>query len=188
MNVYYPKELDGEVARGEAELIARICRRAAGLGPHAALEIGTLWGSTTNNIASNFEGRILTVDLPKGNRPMLPHDPKEDKYFDQGKHFLPEFEGRIDQCWVDSAQLELPQTITLSFAFIDGSHSEVYVMNDFAKVEPSMVNGGYVLFHDYASQCWPGVSTGIHKLIGIYPQHVFTHIITSTIVCCLINK
>jgi predicted O-methyltransferase YrrM len=182
MNVIYPSGLDGEVTRREAEIIAHFAWQQRGKYG-IALEIGTFQGSTTENIAANFDGMVLTVDLPLNTVSKLESSPDNDKYHNAPKKFS---NPRIEQILCDSADLKIVDPI--AFAFIDGCHTEAYCINDFEKIEPHMIDGGIVLFHDYGKDCWPGVTAGIAKLMQKYAQHFWSHLTGTSIVCCTVSQ
>jgi predicted O-methyltransferase YrrM len=189
LNVILPEGINGEVSQHEAIIIAKLAamqRLSNGKYGGYALEIGTFRGSTTNNIAANFEGKVVTVDLPKHTKSKLDAGPCDIQYYGAEKVFLPDYVGQIQQIWMDSADIELKPGI--SFAFIDGCHTGQYVVNDFKKVEPNMIDGGYVLFHDYGG-VWTEVANAINgTLVLEYPRHILTHVLGTTLLWCTICR
>ena len=183
MKVIAPHGIDGEVSEKEAEIIARLAWQSRGkMG--IAVEIGTFQGATTENIAENFDGRVLTVDMPPDDKPKLEFPIDNAKYFNAPKRFAKN--PRIEQIFCDSLDLKIDDRV--AFAFIDGCHSEEYVISDFGKIEPHAVHGGLVLFHDYRTEYWAGVVAAINKLAAKYPQHLWTYFIGTSLVCCTINR
>jgi predicted O-methyltransferase YrrM len=186
MNVIYPTGVDGEVSRKEAEIIAHIAKQQS---DHLsmfgiALEIGTFTGTTTRNIAANFQGTVITVDLPPNHIPKLGTTPNNSKYYGAKK----QFDGfpNIEQIFCDSAELDIAYDV--AFAFIDGCHTEAYCLNDFKKVEPMMVDGGIILLHDYDTEHWPGVTATISRLVIEYPQHFWSRFLGTSLVSCLVQR
>jgi predicted O-methyltransferase YrrM len=53
----------------------------------------------------------------------------------------------------------------IGFLFIDGLHDYINVASDFHHFEPTVVEGGYVAFHDYADY-YPGVKTFVNELLA----------------------
>jgi predicted O-methyltransferase YrrM len=184
VHVINPNGVNGEVSCKEARIIAITAARQSGKAGYA-LEIGTFRGSTTNNIAANFAGKVITVDLPKDEKAQLSADKCDIQYYGAEKFFMPEYEARIKQVFQDSATLNLQPGI--DFAFIDGCHSEDYVYNDFTKIEPCMNNGGVVLFHDYGF--WTGVTNCINqRLVPQFEKHLWMHHVGTALMQCIICR
>jgi len=62
----------------------------------------------------------------------------------------------------DSKEIELPAE-AVCFGFIDGNHSDEYVMNDFCLVWEKLSPGGVIAFHDYGDDL-PNVTAMIDML------------------------
>ena len=184
VNVIYPQGVNGEVGSHESRIIAILAALQRGRGGYA-LEIGTFKGSTTSNIAANYGGKVVTVDLPPGDTAELAADKVDIQYYGAEKHFLPPYDQQIQQVLMDSAKLNLSPGI--AFAFIDGCHTEEYVYNDFSKIEPCMIDGGTVLFHDYGS--WAGVTNCINnQLTKRWDKHIWVHHFGTALVQCTICR
>ena len=179
MKVVYPTFTDGEVSRREAEIIAFHAHRLRN-APGIALEIGTFKGATTENIAANFLGRVVTVDLPPGATPKLQSDADNAKYFYAPKVHI--HSGRVQQIWCDSAELRVTEPV--AFAFIDGCHTYEYCRNDFAKIIPHLIPGGVILFHDYRSGYFPGVDQAIDELTRTRFDLIWAHFCGTSLVLC----
>lgn len=178
--VIYPKGIDGEVSRREAEVLARFAKSVN--GGSSILEIGTFEGTTTRNLALNTAATVYTVDLPPNQKP---------EGMNHRDAFYTGRNARIDvpnvrQIWCDSKDLELPKGVVLGMAFIDGSHTYEYVMNDFNKVLPICKPGSRIVFHDYCDG-WPEVKKAINHLQAQYPKFAWEHITGTNLMSCLVN-
>ena len=179
MKVFYPPFTDGEVSQREAEIIAFYAyrqRKEHGI----AIEIGTFKGATTENIAANFLGRVVTVDLPPGLAPKLESNADNAKYFYAPKVHI--HSGRVQQIWCDSADLKIMEPV--AFAFIDGCHTYEYCKSDFEKVAPHMIPGGVILLHDYRGGCFPGVDRAIAELTDKHQECFWSHFLGTSLVLC----
>lgn len=160
---------NGEVSLPELALLAALARH---LEPKRILEIGTFWGLTTSNLAAQFGGdvEIVTIDLPKGQRPLLQSDGWNARYYPMATGHLSALERpggpRIRQVLGDTATLSSADVgAGYDFVFIDGSHALPYVANDtrlaLAVASPQAV----LLWHDYGRpRHWPGVTTHLHTI------------------------
>lgn len=170
LHKYYPGPLvqqDGCVPLHEHPILAAIAMMQRGIG-HYALEIGTLYGEQTANIARALPDHfIITVDIPPDAKHALPPDAGDLKYVGKQPHFPPDVADRIEAMRIDSALLALPPAIDLGFTFIDGAHSYEYALNDFHKALASSVNGAIIAFHDMG--IWPGVTRAVNELIAQHP-------------------
>lgn len=141
-----------------------ICQFARHLNPGSQIfEIGTCEGRTTLNLALNAPGcRILTLDLPAGEKTLFNTEPGERHYIDKalsGQKYLdyadrfPDAVGRITQLYGDSARYDYrPYEGACDMVFVDGSHAYEYVLKD----------TGVIVWHDYGF--WPGVTQALEEL------------------------
>ncbi|MCY7870786.1 class I SAM-dependent methyltransferase [Bacillus spizizenii] len=57
---------------------------------------------------------------------------------------------------------DCPQSIAA--IFIDGDHEYSSVKQDIVTYVPRLVKGGFIVFHDYDTQFWPGVPKAVDEL------------------------
>lgn len=117
-----------------------------------AVEIGTYEGVTTSNIARLLpDHHVLTVSLPPDATPALAYHPGDMALNKVPTIFDPTVKDRITHLLEDSSKLELPADAKVGFAFIDGSHTYDYVMNDFELIYANVIRNSLIVFHDYDS-------------------------------------
>jgi predicted O-methyltransferase YrrM len=131
------------------------------IGATSVLEIGTFDGNTALNFALNVgvNGSVVTIDLPpegiKVENECSIIKPAEFIY----RQYIGEpIEERIHQVYGDSAQLDWgglggPFDLT----FIDGDHTEPYVINDTINTLSVLRPGGIIIWHDYELKGVAGV-------------------------------
>ncbi|HBF33106.1 TPA: hypothetical protein DDW35_00950 [Candidatus Sumerlaeota bacterium] len=183
---------DGNVSLLELIIIASLAKQCS---PCNVLEIGTFDGRTTANLALNTasDAKVYTLDLPPEGLDSagLPLEADDRKYVlksASGERFsrLPEG-SKVKQLYGDSATFDfVPFEGKMDFIFIDGSHSYEYVLRDtrtaLRLLPPS---GGVILWHDYDTQSWPGLTTGLNELFQSEPLLRGIKHITSTSLCML---
>ena len=143
--------------------------------PEKIMEFGTFNGRTTLNMAINFNGELITVDLPKKKK-LRTKFPLEDKGNKRGldesgyvgnKAKLwqgqdREIVNRITQIWEDTAQLKFNEHKNqYGFVFIDASHSYQNCLNDSNNAHQLLTPGGIIFWHDYNG--WPGVTEALNE-------------------------
>lgn len=125
--------------------------------PKTCLEIGTFNGRTTLHIALNApDAKIYTLDLP--------NEKREESFkniellFDNKKYSY--LRNRIEPLYGDSKTFNssfLKESV--DFVFVDGAHSEDYLLND-SEIALSVIKpGGVIVWHDYTG--WDGVTRGL---------------------------
>jgi predicted O-methyltransferase YrrM len=135
------------------------------------LEIGTWDGNTALNIATNIEGTVTTVDLPKDqtNRESAIYPGTRLNLGDRNQ-LGRQFAGcdRVQQVYGDSATLDW-STFGGPFdlIFIDGCHDKPYVESDTANAFKVLAEDGVILWHDYGML--PAVSEVVDALAGDHP-------------------
>ena len=148
------------------------------IGTHI-LEFGTLAGGTTTNLARMLpHHHVITVSLPPDTDHSLVGDQSDLVFSGVTPKFGPDVAHRITHLRLDSANLVLGPEIALGFVFIDGCHSEAYVLNDFAKAEPNVVPGGLVMFHDYGidgKSGITGVKNAVDSIMTTHPSWDWMH-------------
>ncbi len=142
-------------------------------GPLNVFEIGTFDGLTTLNIAANSreDVRIYTLDLPRSklDSVRLTLDKYDKQYIEKdvsGVCFLEtSFESKITQLYGDSATFDFSPYNTMDFVFVDASHAYEYVLND-SQIAIKLLRNkrGIILWHDYGTPYWPGVTKALNKL------------------------
>lgn len=161
---------DGGVSTLELMIIAALTRRS-----HTArsFEIGTFDGRTTLIIALNQPAgsEVMTLDLPAADLARTAKALEEDdrKYVlkaASGSRFRQrQTPARITQLYGDSAAYDFsPYRNAIDLMFVDGSHSYDYAKSD-SQVAFSLVRpGGLILWHDYDTPYWPGVTRALNEL------------------------
>ena len=159
------------------------------LKPKKIVEIGTFNGRTTINMALNQpkDGEIITFDLPN-NKTKLPLAPSEEKYI-LGKDGNRRSHAQIKQIYGDSADYDFTDYIDrIDFMFVDGSHSYEYTMHDSRLAYNLVRRGGYILWHDYDSPHWPGVTEALNELYLSNSDFKSLQHIVGTSLCILQNR
>ncbi len=161
----------GNISLLEAVAIAKLVQMRK---PSRVFEIGTFDGRTTLNIGANAppESLIYTLDLSREmiDKTKLPTavDDKQfiDKSFSGSRYLGTRYERGIVQLYGDSATFDFsPFLNQIDFVFIDGSHSFDYVTNDSNVALRLLRDGkGVILWHDYDSPYWEGVTRGLDQL------------------------
>ena len=182
---------EGNVAEIELLVIAALVRQAE---PHLCFEIGTFDGRTTLNMALNLptDGRVFTLDLPGNDKgsTLLPLDHAEVKYVDKpvpGARFAGhELAGQITQLYGDSASYDFSRFLdSVDFMFVDGSHSYDYAKTDSLTALEMVRSGGIILWHDYDTPYWPGVTRALNELHASHPAFSGLRRIRNTSLCIL---
>lgn len=162
---------DGNVATDELVVIVKLIKR---YNPRTIFEIGTFNGRTALNMAANSsqDSKVYTLDLPreKLNSTKLPVTSGDKKFINKeniGSKFIgTDCEKKITQLLGDSASFDFsPYYNSIDFVVVDGSHSYEYVLSD-SKIALKLLRDGkgIILWHDYGSPAWPGVSQGLNEL------------------------
>lgn len=185
-----PDAADGNVSGYELLVLAGIVRRVQ---PRACFEIGTFDGRTTLNLAANApEARVYTLDLPPQDlgRTGLQIAAGDEKFINKpasGARFRDTPEAaRITQLFGDSATFDFgPHEGKMDLIFVDGSHSYDYVKSDTrAALRLLKREGGVILWHDYGSPYWKGLTRALNELLSEIPElATMRHIRGTTIVC-----
>lgn len=184
---------DGNVSAGELAFVAKLVKRYS---PKVIFEIGTFNGRTTLNIAANSldDAKVYTLDLPreKIESTKLPITSGDKKFIDKdaiGSKFLGvDCQRKIIQLYGDSATFDFsPYYNSIDLVFIDGSHSYEYVLNDSKTAIKLLKHGkGIILWHDYESPAWPGVSEALNELFLLTSDFKGLKYIEGTSLVCLI--
>ena len=164
------KPSDGNMTNWELFIISYLVKS---INPNSIFEIGTFDGRTTLNIASNSRdtAKVFTLDLPESELGSITFNTEEteNKYIqkeESGTRFKDTpYSSKITQLLGDSAQVDLSDHFkSMDFIFIDGSHAYDYVISD-TKLALDLLtpNGGTILWHDYDTSCWPGVTKALHE-------------------------
>jgi SAM-dependent methyltransferase len=171
IRILEPAPADGNISLYELIIIVDLIQT---LKPTRLLEIGTFDGRTTLNMAANSSpgAVVFTLDLPKDslNSTLLPLAPFDAKFIAnqaKGSKFADsEYQSKIVQLWGDSATFDFsPFVETMDFVFIDASHSYEYALQDSRTALRLLRNqGGVVLWHDYDTPWWPGVTRALNDL------------------------
>jgi len=173
ITVCEPDEVDGNVTLTELVVLDGLVRRHA---PARVLEIGTFDGRTTLNLASNTSpnAEIHTLDLPQSQVGALPVEDGELRYIKKPQPGMRiaghRFEKQIVQHLGDSALFDFSRFgKSLNLVFVDGAHSQEYVLNDSLKaIEGLDQRSGVIVWHDYGS--WNGVTNVLNTLYQTDPR------------------
>ena len=148
--------------------------------PRKLLEIGTFDGNTALALAANAgpESQVVTVDLPldftREEMASLPNTNSRINLTERsrgttersqvGQQFKDHPLGyRIKQVYGDSATLDWEALGgPFDFVFIDGCHTEKYVISDTRNALAQMKKPGVILWHDYGMM--ESVSTAVDSL------------------------
>ncbi|MDY0145267.1 MAG: class I SAM-dependent methyltransferase [Kiritimatiellia bacterium] len=159
-------------------------------------EIGTFDGRTTQNIAANQPpgGQCFTLDLPQegAESAALPLASGDKTYINKpasgariAKHDHP---SQITQLYGDSATFDFaPWHNKVDLMFVDGSHSYEYVLSDTEAAWKMVKPGGLILWHDYDSRWWPGVTRALNQLQSADPRFAEIRNIENTALCFLVR-
>lgn len=186
-NEAFPRSTDrGTIRREQTMLLVGLASGQRDVGTHA-LEFGTLYGTTTTNIARAMpKHHVLTCSLPPGVIPLLSSTKSELEFYPKEAPVFPEdVRNRITHYQCDSADLYLDFKVKLGFIFIDGGHSYEYVWNDFKKAVPRMVRGSVVVFDDYGEDGRggiTGVKRAVDEIVAAYSDWEWTEWVGSTMV------
>ena len=161
--------VDGNVTDRE---LVDICRIVRALEPAKMFEFGTFDGRTTVNMAVNSreDSLVYTLDLPRSGIETASARIHRDevRYADKsesGERYQgTDAESRIVQLYGDSATFDFaPYRGDIDLAFVDGSHTFEYVVNDSLRaLQMLRASGGTILWHDYGR--WDGVTGALNQL------------------------
>ena len=187
--------IEGNVVECELLVIAALVNQAES---SVCFEIGTFDGRTALNIAMNqpVDGQLFTLDLLRSeiNTTQLSLDKAEVRYIDKpasGTRFAGhQLANKITQLYGDSATYNFSQFHkSVDFMFVDGSHSYEYAMSDsLAAIKMVRPNTGIILWHDYDSPYWPGVTQAMNELYLSDPEFSGLRHIQNTSLCILAKR
>lgn len=182
-------DVAGNITPTELMLIVALVKQRQ---PALCFEIGTFDGRTTANIAANQPdgGQCFTLDLPPSGlqTAALPLASGDRTYIDKpvsGARFADTAAaGKITQLYGDSAQFDFsPYYGRVDLMFVDGSHSYDYVLADTEAAIRMVKPGGLILWHDYNSRWWPGVTRALNQLQSQDPRCQAIRHIEHTTLC-----
>ena len=163
-------DVAGNVAPAELMVIAALVRQRQ---PAVCFEIGTFDGRTTENMAANQPdgGRCYTLDLPPADagKSALPLASGDETYIRKpasgARISAQALSGKITQLYGDSGTYDFsPYWENVDLMFVDGAHSFEYVMSDTEAAYKMVKPGGLILWHDYDSRWFPGVTRALNQL------------------------
>ncbi len=177
-----PMMVPGGTSDGEAWILAVLAKQAERM-----FEFGTCTGKTSYLWSRNArsDAKIVTLTLAPEQRTeyeAASGDDRRDMRFALDESNFTEFiydgtpeAARITQLFGDSKAFdETPYINWADLVFVDGAHSESYVLSDSAKALRIVRPGGLILWHDYSGpQSAPGVFHGLNKLSKSLP---ITHV------------
>lgn len=146
-----------------------LCRLVCDRRPQALFEFGTFRGQTTRLLAHYAppDAIVHTLDLPRGQlRGALPIGPADGKYVEPHRRVDFSHEPKIEQLFGDSARFSiwLDDEEQFDFLFVDGCHSYEYCLNDSLRALAMVRPGGVIVWHDYGTPHWPGVTAALDDL------------------------
>ena len=184
-------DVAGNISPAELMLIAAFVRQRR---PAVCFEIGTFDGRTTQNIAANQPAgaECFTLDLPPdgADSAALPLASGDQTYIRKPtsgtRMDTQNLPGRITQLYGDSATFDFsPWLGRVDLMFVDGSHSYEYVLADTEKAWQMVRPGGLILWHDYDSRWWPGVTRALNHLHAQDSRFPHLRRIENTALCFL---
>ena len=183
--------VDGNVSHVELVIIASLVRKT---NPNLSFEIGTFDGRTALNMALNQNQgtEIVTLDLPAAEieSAIKPLEASDIKYIlkdASGSRFAHrQSSARIVQIYGDSAKYDFSKYKNkVDLMFVDGSHSYDYILND-SYIALSLVRqGGVILWHDYDTPYWYGVTGALNDLFTQRSEFQNMKHISGTSLCVL---
>lgn len=153
--------------------------------PRVCLEIGTFNGRSTLHIALNArqDAKIYTLDLPSEDREETFKN--IELLFDKEQYNY--LRNRIKPLYGDSRDYDFGfLKSSVDFAFVDGCHSEDYVLNDSKVVMEVLKPGGVVVWHDYL--VWDGVTKALDSFAQMNPALNMVHIRGTSLVILKNNQ
>ncbi len=186
-------DVAGNITPTELMVIAAFVKQRQ---PAVCFEIGTFDGRTTENMAANQPdgGKCYTLDLPPegADRAALPLASGDKAYIDKpvsGARISAQAKsGKIVQLYGDSGTYDFsPYFGQVDLMFVDGSHSYEYVLSDTAAAWKMVKPGGLILWHDYDSRWWPGVTRALNELQSRDARFQNVRNIENTALCFLVR-
>lgn len=188
----------GNMRVDELALICGVIRKEL---PKGILEIGTMNGRTTLNMAINApeDCQVYTLDLPaeeldaakyeisKRYQKLVKKEQSGALFLEKDDAEFPE-KKKITQLFGDSARFDFsPYENQIDLVFIDGSHDYEYVLNDTSVAMQLLRNGkGVILWHDYRNGL--AVVPAIEEVRRKYPDLEIYHIEDTTLAYAKIGR
>ncbi|MEZ5549290.1 MAG: class I SAM-dependent methyltransferase [Pseudomonadales bacterium] len=157
-----PDSVKGFLHPEEGELLYRLARQSAGLGP--VLEVGSYCGRSTLYLGSACReagGVLYAVDHHRGSEEHQPgeayHDPELRDPFTGGLDSLPAFRQTLWRAGLSETVIPIVAgtelagrhwRTPLAMVFIDGGHSEAAALRDYRTWSPHILPGGILAIHD----------------------------------------
>ena len=182
-------DVAGNITPTELMLIAAFVKQRR---PAVCFEIGTFDGRTTENMAANqpADGKCYTLDLPPAgaDTAALPLASGDKDYIVKpasGARISAQAKsGKIVQLYGDSGTIDFsPYFGQVDLMFVDGAHSYEYVLSDTEAAWKMVKPGGLILWHDYDSRWWPGVTRALNQLQGQDPRFAAIRHVENTALC-----
>jgi predicted O-methyltransferase YrrM len=146
------------------------------------LEVGAWFGKSTSLLAGAVEQRgrdekVITIDPFTGEgeeRDRLVHRLLHGRscYFDEFLRLAKElgYYRHVVPVATFSQTALAALRARVGFVFLDGDHRREAVERDFALVEPLLVPGARILFHDARNQHYPGVAAALERILEDHPE------------------
>ncbi len=186
-------DVAGNITPAELMIISAFVKQRQ---PAVCFEIGTFDGRTTENMAANQPdgGKCYTLDLPPGDadKAALPLASGDKTYIDKpasGARISAQAKsGKITQLYGDSGTYDFsPYHGQVDLMFVDGSHSYEYVLSDTEAAWKLVKPGGLILWHDYDSRWWPGVTRALNQLQSQDARFASVRNIENTALCFMVR-
>lgn len=146
------------------------------LAARRILEIGTLYGLQTLNLAANLppDGHVWTLDLDEGALARATHAPADRVIAEEHRAQVhapafgtPPWRERVTQLWGDSTAFDFtPLLGRMNLVYVDGGHDARTVAKDsaraFALLDPA--RPGVVVWHDDQNPAHPDVGAHLDEL------------------------
>lgn len=186
-------DVQGNITPTELMIITAFVKQRQ---PMTCFEIGTFDGRTTENMAANqpADGHCYTLDLPSdgADSAALPLASGDKTYINKpvsGARISDQARtGKITQLYGDSGVFDFsPYHGQIDLMFVDGSHSYDYVLSDSEAAWKMVRPGGLILWHDYDSRWWPGVTRALNEMQGQDPRFSSLRNIANTALCFMVR-
>ncbi|MFD8778370.1 class I SAM-dependent methyltransferase [Streptomyces sp. NPDC059916] len=164
---------EGWMTRDEAAALGWVTARALARScPGAVVEIGAWCGRATGVLAGVVQavgacGPVHSIDPFDGltgavGEQLWQLEPTRERFEESLRTFGIEGVVRLHNC----ATGELRWRAPISLLLVDGLHDYASSAQDLRSMEPHLKNNALVLFRNYTSEYWPGVTTLVDEIVA----------------------
>lgn len=144
-------KIPGEVSLNELKAIAKYLPK----DKHAMIvELGSLYGRTSAMMASQTEGKVVSVEN------FCVNETDTAPYFK--KKILPKYKN-ITLMEGTTNQIAAKFPMLIDFLFIDADHQDNSIFDDCTNWLPKVESKGIVCFHDYNNHLFPAVNKRVKE-------------------------